>query len=64
MSDITDLLDVLIEKARQRYRKLLIAETRGNRNKAKKHERKLLALNLRIGFFKRQRKNSPSDSAN
>jgi len=39
MSDITDLLDVLIEKARKRYRKLLIAETRGKRNKAKKHER-------------------------
>jgi hypothetical protein len=64
MSNITDLLDVLIEKARKRYRKLLKAETEGKRNKAKKHERKLLALNLKIGFFKRQRKTTPPDSTN
>ena len=49
------MFDALVGKAQKRYRKLLKAEATGNREKARKHERKLLELNLKIGFFKRQR---------
>jgi hypothetical protein len=58
MNNIVDLFDFLVRKAQKRYRKLIKSEAKGKRKKARKHERKLLALNLKIGFFKRQRKSS------
>ena len=55
MNTVVSMFDALVGKAQKRYRKLLKAEATGNREKARKHERKLLELNLKIGFFKRQR---------
>jgi hypothetical protein len=58
MNNIVDLFDLLVRKAQKQHRKLIKSEAKGKRKKARKHERKLLALNLKIGFFKRQRKSS------
>ena len=63
MDKVASLFDALVRKAQKRYRKLLKAEVKGDREKARKHERKLIDLNLKIGFFKRQRK-SPSNDEN
>jgi hypothetical protein len=58
MNNIVDLFDFLVRKAQKQHRKLIKSEAKGKRKKACKHERKLLALNVKIGFFKRQRKSS------
>lgn len=61
MDNVASLFDALLRKAQKRYRKLLKAEAKGDREKARRHERKLLDLNLKIGFFKRQRKSQSQD---
>jgi hypothetical protein len=58
MNNVVDLFAFLVRKAQKQHRKLIRSEAKGKRKKARKHERKLLALNLKIGFFKRQRKSS------
>jgi hypothetical protein len=58
MNNIISLFDFLVRKAQKQHRKLIKSEIKGKRKKARKHERKLLALNLKIGFFKRHRKSS------
>jgi hypothetical protein len=58
MNNIVSLFDFLVRKAQKQHWKLIKSEAKGKRKKARKHERKLLALNLKIGFFKRHRKSS------
>ena len=62
MGEIICLFQEIYDEMEKRYRKLLKAEARGKKKKAKKHRKKLLMLELQVrrlkdSMFRKKSKN-------